>query len=767
MEAAERQLEEQSEMQEVNDQLLAELERRDQALDEAVGLIVVLEDKVDKLMQEREMVRSVDDRPYSPSEELSSSPPEVMPQRPSKNIGRMPSFLSEASESTEALRSLYMPYQSNSDATLPKLQEENSEVEMDSPRLSVLSESSFLSIYGEKQLDLNAVNEEVRQHRKSSSVEKWIDERPIPALQRISPELLRRKQFLSINDVLESPLQRLEKLKNNIDKNQTVDRSTGVKEKRQSREVLRRVFTDKASFEHQQGLPPTPDTISTSTLRHYKNSNDTLAPEHTAFLHTTSNFTPGITHNAYQSALVVRPRSAGETITSRREGHGWDTSTQEDMTETGSVNSTSSMFSDSYKQPTGLRVPEFFNFGSTNKQREPDWGRDMMFNHYEPTLPTHKRQNMIRRSSMVEHPRSDDTITTYNKRNSAVGGRGYTDIRSNTPLDTTPRPDLPNRRSSLTAVNKLKKAREASQNSTSTPATPIVQQQQPIAINVTPNTSMKARFTSRLFRRGTGGGATAEAESESPNRSTQAQQQVQDTNASQDNKPPIPPAHTNTTPGRTRSKVNHNPNQYNNHPRRESTYTGKYHEANNNIFNNTINDDTQQEDSIERARATPPPIRRSRTSAIGTGLSLNPLASSGARYSHSGRPSSAGHGVGRDLRRDRDRDREQQRSGGGFGYDGYADEDFPNGPREALVAGTGMNVSAEKLRERRRGSVDFGLSALTGVGTSGGDGGETEESNGSSGGQHIGNTPGTPGLSANGNTANVTGRKWFGGLRRG
>ena len=60
LEAAEKRIEEQAELQEVNEQLLAELEKRDQAVEEAVGIIVSLEEKVEKLMKEREIVKAFD-----------------------------------------------------------------------------------------------------------------------------------------------------------------------------------------------------------------------------------------------------------------------------------------------------------------------------------------------------------------------------------------------------------------------------------------------------------------------------------------------------------------------------------------------------------------------------------------------------------------------------------------------------------------------------------------------------------------------------------
>jgi hypothetical protein len=474
LEAALKQIAEQAELQEVNEQLLAELEKRDQAVEEAVGMIVTLEDKVERLMKDREHVRSFEqnDSGYfrsSHSDGPPSSPLEFEKGKLAapKGLLRMPSFLTDTTEGTEALRGLYLPHsQSFSDATLPKLQEGTADG-MNSPRLSVLSKSSFLSVYGEKPLVLDQEEEvsPTRRHRASSSVEKWVAA-PVATPVRLAPGLP-KTQFLSINDIVESPLQKLEKLKLTMEKQTQIltrqpERATSVKDNRKSREILRRVFTDKASYEQQQDLPPTPDTISTSTLRHYQNSNDILAQDHGKegiFLNSTSIFpVPRTTQHAYQSTLSVRPRSAGETVTSRREGHGWDTETQDDMTDTASVSSTAS-YSAQYCRPKRVMTPNLFMFDGGDS-----WGRDMMYNN-ESSLPPHtgQRYDHLRRASMVEHPRSDDTVLPYN---STVTQSGNASQFGTTLIDISPRPELPDRRSSLSATTKFRKSNPGSIAST-------------------------------------------------------------------------------------------------------------------------------------------------------------------------------------------------------------------------------------------------------------------------------------------------------------
>ena len=511
LESFEKALEEAAELRELNDQLLAELEKRDQAVEEAVGIIVGLEDKVDTLMREREVVKNFDaNQPYDSGyfrgnhDDPPSSPP-IMAIPHNQALTRMPSFLSEQSEGAEALRSLYLPHnQSYTETILPQLLEEApSDGDINSPRLSILSESSFVSIYGQKDTPPEVEQEEKdekpqRRHRTSSSVEKWVDERPIPAVSA-TPAIvrsdLRKNHFLSISDVIESPLQKLEKLRHTLERNQQnaasarlhLERSASTQQPRKTRDSLRRVITDKESFDNQQKLPPTPDTISTSTLRHYQNSNDTLGQDanDTAYLRSTSNFSnlPLASFNAYQSTISIRPRSAGETITSRREGHGWDTETQDDFSSNASTFS-----AEQFNYPKRTETPDLFsfsNFKPSADDRNVDWGRDMMFNNAEPRLPTRSttsRLETLRRPTDSEHLRSDDTVRQTVNYNAQFG------INS---LDTSPRPDPPNRRSSLSNALKFGKSNPSSGSGSSGQAT----------AGNSPLSTKKKGLTGRLFGR--------------------------------------------------------------------------------------------------------------------------------------------------------------------------------------------------------------------------------------------------------------------------
>jgi hypothetical protein len=465
LEALEKQMQGQAELQEVNDQLLAELEKRDQAVEEAVSVIVALEDKVDRLMKEREGVRAVEsdyDSTYfrpGDDQEFSSSPPTFEKQRPANSVPRMPSFLSENSEGTEALRSLYVPLsRTNSDAGLPKLAEEVTVDGMDSPRLSVLSESSFVSVYGMKPLSLDETPEPEspsppRRNRTSESVEKWMDGRPAT----VAPPMrapkrnsgLPKSQYLSINTILDSPLQRLEKLKVTLEKG--AQNSTPIQSQLKStkkhqnglKDTSRRVVKDQDSFENQRTLPPTPDTFSTDTLRRFQMSNSDLFAQNqrtadATFLDSTSTFP---THQ--RSHVSMRPRSAGETVTSKRDGHGWDTETQGEYTEAGSISDLDSMYNGpSFQRPRRVMTPDLFTFGGGDD----GWGQEIKYSTaaHIPAAgnATADRYRAVRRSSMSERQKSDDHIPQRV-------------IRVEESLHESP--VLPDRRSSLAAPTKLRK----------------------------------------------------------------------------------------------------------------------------------------------------------------------------------------------------------------------------------------------------------------------------------------------------------------------
>lgn len=324
---------------EMNDKLVVELEKRDKAVEEAVGMIVELEARVEQLLKEREMVREVEQHAFFYGRNGTPTPATEMetprradfersnPRDDGKVLARMPSFLSDHSEATSNLRNVYLGVR-GSLLSLSKSAEDSQEQEHDdlggtrSPSLSVLSESSFRSIYGEKGAAESSNSSPSPPHMAPAPFDGLSDRgTPKPTLagdkSRMTtasnpPRAASRNvsagaaKFQNINDILDvagSPLQRLEKLEKLPAEMEDASRSTTAyerktdsrhslsrplkpaaqpKTKQEKREALERVLTSgplSKDLRNTQGLPPTPDTISTSTLRRYKNSNDTLPNE--------------------------------------------------------------------------------------------------------------------------------------------------------------------------------------------------------------------------------------------------------------------------------------------------------------------------------------------------------------------------------------------------------------------------------------------------------------------------------------------------------
>jgi hypothetical protein len=326
---------EQAKTAELNDKLVFELEKRDQAVQEAVSVIVSLEARVEQLMKEREMVRRVDSEGYNFYSRESTPTPSALetgvPQHkdsflslfpsPSREHGtslaRQPSFLSDCSAATSNLRNVYLGVR-GSVISLPKMDGPDLERgETRSPSMSVLSESSFLSVYGQKDPDLNSSVSEYKydgtssdgygdssplDHKSGRNKSRIITPSKLPR-QADSPSLNKgTPKFQSITDILggmESPLQKLENLdktlgyKNGESTSPSLQRpdrreSAGwsakqagqLRTKQEKRDALQRVMTNGHSakdFANQNGLPPTPDTISTGTLRRFENSNDNIS----------------------------------------------------------------------------------------------------------------------------------------------------------------------------------------------------------------------------------------------------------------------------------------------------------------------------------------------------------------------------------------------------------------------------------------------------------------------------------------------------------
>ncbi|MCJ1469294.1 hypothetical protein MMC07_007927 [Pseudocyphellaria aurata] len=312
----------------INEELLLQLEQRDAAVTEAVGMICVLEAKVEELEAEKclrattpELEFQADDESGEPSGQPLSQVDKSLPITPptpgtlasqkdshaakspikKSESGvenaplRMPSFLKENKRSTQALRSLYLSDGTSTPGnpsvfSLPRPgslylgDEQRPEADPDgftlnSPRLSMLSESSFLSVYGKaKGSDLiSPKKKDSRSHDESSSEEerppldskqhnpnihKWINESKRTSPKRRLAHDSRGDRFSSIDEVVDDGPN---------------DRKPGQKARQMSpRSPSRQKREESVNFQPlpplggtmfgHDVLPPTPDTMSTANI---------------------------------------------------------------------------------------------------------------------------------------------------------------------------------------------------------------------------------------------------------------------------------------------------------------------------------------------------------------------------------------------------------------------------------------------------------------------------------------------------------------------
>lgn len=324
-------------------QLANEVEKSNKAVAEAVTLIVELETQVDELLREREMVRKIEaDGAYrhshSPSGRSNAEPTNVdIPKMQnlsipgltegSKGLSRMPSFLSERSEHTENLRNIILKGQ-NSMMRMRTVSESSvdppSEINRIASPLSVLSESSFVSVYGPKAARDNTGSQPpsdvagmdgsyadcYAMPTKKTSKESWGSQKTAAPGQmpantpgggvRVSTHMQSLNNVIDMN----SPLQKLERLEGRPEgQMMTTDHISGQpipsrgrgaatptprsqgKSKHEKREALQKVLTNQPThrdFANPHAFPPTPDTVSSTTLRKHQNltsSQDSLSKQ--------------------------------------------------------------------------------------------------------------------------------------------------------------------------------------------------------------------------------------------------------------------------------------------------------------------------------------------------------------------------------------------------------------------------------------------------------------------------------------------------------
>ncbi|KAI1104818.1 hypothetical protein F4804DRAFT_173019 [Jackrogersella minutella] len=310
--------------------ILRKLIAMENAFEDAVIHIVRLEMKINELLGEKVMTGQVEtDGAYHHSLSAEQPNPEIaivaapnstnVPTlgvpfltRDGEGLGRVPSFLSDRSQQTETLRNALLRGRTSTMHLRAVSESSVAPSDIDriaSPSISMLSESSFVSIYGPKNARDNGTmppsyggagmdgsyGDRSPTPTNTVNQESWGG--PVP-ISYYSGGARLSKQMQSISNVLDtsSPLQKLERLEGQMvatDVNSghlvpNQGRSTATptpsrpfvyppqqgKSKREKREALQKVLTNyptNKDFSNPNALPPTPDTVSSSTLRKHHN----------------------------------------------------------------------------------------------------------------------------------------------------------------------------------------------------------------------------------------------------------------------------------------------------------------------------------------------------------------------------------------------------------------------------------------------------------------------------------------------------------------
>ena len=311
------------ELHSINDELLLELEKRDVAIQEAVELICERERQIEEMgeaetyflrkarPQEQDIVTEGDSselkerhsrpqlRPENAGAEgqaqegLSPSRAHASSPTPSKASRRVPSFIQEPKKSTKMLRSLYLDdgIQVHADrssgsfarpGSLYSGEEEDDDHMLNSPRLSVLSESGFSSIYGNRERSSSPPqdhaghveehshcdNEPPRTDQREARLQKWLVERDRPTT---PAQQTQTAPFSSIGQVLGdvpgiSKAHEPRSIPQDEQKH-SAERSTDEEPKKKSRTHHKKPSSPTFGGPMFGGsiLPPTPDTLSTTT----------------------------------------------------------------------------------------------------------------------------------------------------------------------------------------------------------------------------------------------------------------------------------------------------------------------------------------------------------------------------------------------------------------------------------------------------------------------------------------------------------------------
>lgn len=399
-------------LREQNEKLQLELDKRDQAIHEAVELICQLEAKIEELQADQTDSRPSTARPHSSTESLETghgllevSTPKAqiivdIPDRTSSKRGtsrpprKAPSFLREENRSTAALRSLYLSdenksLRSFSASTMATSMESTTEPE--SPRLSILSECSYFSPHDVQpakdgfdqldrldELDLDAAQKPVSNANPSENgpedsgmqesqidrIKCWIQpqqEPPRPTAPRRRPR--------AISEVSRGTQIRVDEAFNPMCQSSTfyVESPT--------RNNISLIFGGR--------LPPTPDTMCTSIPGARSNSNGSEAAEKSA----PDQKMPGSPVSMQRK--LGRPRSAGEltqrpsTAVSGLSDSGETTmtdATQHAMSIRGRDEITGLFHSFNYFGRGSSKATRVLGPGSPSNPRLSCYGGDLLFN---------------------------------------------------------------------------------------------------------------------------------------------------------------------------------------------------------------------------------------------------------------------------------------------------------------------------------------------------------------------------------------------------
>ncbi|RYO99695.1 hypothetical protein DL763_001303 [Monosporascus cannonballus] len=414
-----------------------EKKRQDNAIKEAVALIVRLESTIKELCHEKETVRQVEDDgsyrgsrtdEYDPHDDSGVAlTPKVQGHDSfqftpdARSLERVPSFLSEQSEQTENLRNMVLGVRSNL-AHTRKVSESSADASVNnaaaSPSVSVLSESSFASIYGSR----NRRNKDstgtpgpdmtqlgvISTPLKAKSEQGWASQKSVAANQAArgisQGGVSLRTHAQSSNRVLDitSPLQKIERLGKQFPTALDVPRpstSCGtratpttppvwstrpshVNPRQDKRDTLHRVITSgptNKELANSHALPPTPDTVTSSTLRRHKSSSQESLDVPSELLPQDS--FPAVPERSDVCTpdkqaprdLPARPRSAGVTTNLRQYTNSWVSDSDSD----GGVDAHSEESTFDYWMRESVRPDKGVEDGSAQNKAGPSPSPDL------------------------------------------------------------------------------------------------------------------------------------------------------------------------------------------------------------------------------------------------------------------------------------------------------------------------------------------------------------------------------------------------------